>query len=61
MMLAVEVNGLLFFFIWMLTLVLVDGLGDVEESGQLTKTLYAVLLEELKGAHLRIAATNVSV
>ncbi len=26
---------------------------------QLTKTLYAALLEELDGAHLRIAATNV--
>jgi len=29
-------------------------------TGQLWKTLYSALLEELRGAHLRIAATNVS-
>ena len=28
--------------------------------GQLSKTLYSALLEELNGAHFRIAATNVS-
>jgi len=41
---------------------LVDGLRDyVEEAGELiAKTLYAALLEELNGANLRIAATNVS-
>jgi len=44
-----------------LSLVLVDGFGDAEKTGQLKKTLYATLLEELNGAHLRIAATNVSV
>lgn len=34
--------------------------GDAAETGQHTKTLYAALLEELQGTHLRIAATNVS-
>ena len=29
------------------------------DSGQLTQTLYEDLLEELNGAHLRIAATHV--
>ena len=57
MMLAVDVVALLFFFV--LSLVLVDGLKDVEETGHLKKTLYAALLEELNGAHLRIAATHV--
>ena len=37
MMLAVDVVALLFFFV--LSLVLVDGLKDVEETGQLKKTL----------------------
>ncbi len=40
--------------------VLTDFFGDAAETGQHTKTLYAALLEELHGAHLRIAATNVS-
>lgn len=35
-----------------------DDLGVV---GQLTQTLYATLLEELRGDHLRIAATNVTI
>jgi len=61
MMLAVDVVALVFFFISVLSLVvLADGLRNVEETGQLAKTLYAALLEELNGAHLRIAATNVS-
>ena len=58
-MLAVDVVALLFFFIYVLSLVLVDGFGDAEETGQLKKNLYAALLEELNGAHLRIAATHV--
>ena len=37
------------------------GDADAAEMGQLiTKTLYDNMLEELRGAHLRIAATNVS-
>jgi len=37
-----------------------DVLDYDEETGQLKQTSYAALLEELRGAHLRIAATNVS-
>lgn len=51
---------LLFLIISVISFELADGLVDNEEAGQLTKTLYAALLEELNGAHLRVAATNVS-
>lgn len=40
--------------------VLTDDLGDIVEMNQLTQTSYEALLEELRGAHLRIASTNVS-
>ena len=56
-----NIIGFLFVMCRLLSFVLlVDGLRDyVEEAGELiTKTLYAALLEELNGAHLRIAATN---
>jgi len=45
----------------LLALVLSNSFGDATaETGQLvTKTLHETLLEELHGAHLRIAATNV--
>ena len=45
----------------LLALVLSHSFGDATaETGQLvTKTLHETLLEELQGAHLRIAATNV--
>ena len=58
-----NIIGFLFVMCRLLSFVLlVDGLRDyVEEAGELiTKTLYAALLEELNGANLRIAATNVS-
>ncbi len=62
MMLADVVAPLIITFFVLSLLILVDGLGDdvVLETGQLSKTLYAALLEELNGAHLRIAATHVS-
>jgi len=45
---------------FVLSSVSTDGLRDIVELDQLTQTVYAALLEELRGAHLRIAATNVS-
>ena len=48
-------------FLVIICSVLADILDDYdEETRQLKKTLHATLLEELHGAHLRIAATNVS-
>jgi len=44
----------------LLSSVLADVLDYDEETGQLKQTSYAAILEELRGAHLRIAATNVS-
>jgi len=45
----------------LLSSALADVLDYDEETGQqLKQTSYAAILEELRGAHLRIAATNVS-
>jgi len=46
--------------IFALSSVSTSKLKDFVALDQLTQTLYATLLEELRGAHLRIAATNVS-
>ena len=45
---------------FVLSSVSTDGLRDIVGLDQLTQTVYATLLEELRGVHLRIAATNVS-
>ncbi len=44
---------------FVLSSVSTDGLRDIVGLDQLTQTVYATLLEELRGVHLRIAATNV--
>jgi len=46
--------------IFALSSVSTGDLKDFVVLDQLKQTLYATLLEELRGAHLRIAATNVS-